>query len=394
MNSAMLLRKIERQHLLKTLFLAIFFSPALSFAQFSSPFKISYSTQLHGNQSYVEIEIGEVTDTNEFEFTYTFTDYPTGESLQSDSTLLPNKNSMVLDNVLIHRMVSPDRTKKIVLNFKVGYKGKELIQQSILMPLSSEELGFAVKNVSNPTGFSYVKAGDEIVLESVEDKPVYLYKIEQDFWASAPPMLNASVANSPSMVIEAVVQVQTNKPFALQEPALYFAQTDTTSQIGLGIKVTEADFPKFRKIKRVIEPMLYISTQAETKVLRGVDDPKEELDKFWLNLGGSPDNARKVIKRYFQRVSYANHNFTGYKQGWKTDRGIIYIVFGKPDRVVTSTDQIQWIYQSSGGESTIQFDFKRKPNQFTGYHYDLVRDSKYKSAWNNTIALWRNGLIR
>lgn len=392
MNSTML--SLNKLVLKEHFIILMMLIPLSSYGQFSSPFKITYSAKTSGNLPYVEIQVSEVADADEFGFSYSFTDYQSGNVISTDSTLLPNQNSQVFNNVLIHRISSPNGSKEIALNFKLSYQGKDLIQQGILMPLSDEKLGFRVKNISNPKGLNYIKAGDQIMLESKEDKTVYLYKLQQEFWASAPPMINATVANNPSVNIERVVQMQTNKIFTLQDPALYFAQIDTTSQLGIGIKVTSSDFPKLRKIKHVIEPMRYISTQSETKVLTGVSEPKEELDKFWLNLGGSPDNAKKVIKRYFQRVSYANHNFTGYKQGWKTDMGLIYIIFGNPNRIVTTTDQVQWIYQSSGGESTVQFDFKKKKNQFSGYHYELIRDSRYKSTWNSTIALWRNGLVR
>lgn len=394
MISTMQVRRIKPTILSIALFFFSVITPILSNAQFSSPFKIAYAAKTAGNQPFVEIQISKVAELDEFSFAYTFSDYATGTPLVSDSTLLPNNNSKVFDDVLIHKMVSPDANKKIALTFKINYKGTSLLQQSILLPTASEKYGFILKNLSDSERLSYVKAGDQIILESKEDKSVYIYKINQDFWASAPPMINATLANSPSVNIDTVVQVKTNQAFTLRDPALYFAQTDTTSRVGMGIKVTPEDYPKFRKIDRVIEPMLYISTQSETKMLRGVTEPKEDLDKFWLTLGGSPENARKVIKRYFQRVSYANHVFTGYKLGWKTDRGIVYIVFGQPDRIVTTTGQQQWIYLSAGGESTVQFDFRLKKNQFSEYHYELVRDSKYKTPWNNTIALWRNGLVR
>jgi len=41
----------------------------------------------------------------------------------------------------------------------------------------------------------------------------------------------------------------------------------------------------------------------------------------------------ELMDEYYKRVSYANENFDGWKDGWETDRGMIYILFGPPDQV-------------------------------------------------------------
>ncbi|HKK21216.1 MAG TPA: GWxTD domain-containing protein, partial [candidate division Zixibacteria bacterium] len=37
---------------------------------------------------------------------------------------------------------------------------------------------------------------------------------------------------------------------------------------------------------------------------------------------------------FYRRVNIANQNFTHmYRQGWRTDRGRVYIMYGEPDQV-------------------------------------------------------------
>ena len=36
----------------------------------------------------------------------------------------------------------------------------------------------------------------------------------------------------------------------------------------------------------------------------------------------------ELMEEYYRRVSYSNENFDGWKDGWETDRGMIYILFG------------------------------------------------------------------
>ncbi len=355
--------------------------------------EVNIQTSLTANQPVLTVIIEPVRTGQPLAMAYQLTD-DAGTVTASDSLLLPSSNTLQYDGAIIHRVVSPNRFKTLRGEVRIWQGTQVLAQRSIVLRASEPALSFALSNRSQPTRLSYVHTGDTLVIESEQTQRLFLYKLNAEFWASAPPMVNATLANNAGMQVDSLLQLQTNQPFILEQSALYFAQTDTSSQLGFGIKVVPADYPKFQKITHVVEPMLYISTQSETKTLRGVREPKPELDKFWLTLGGSPDNARKVIKRYFQRVSYANALFTGYKQGWKTDRGIIYIVFGKPDRVLTTTDQLQWIYGSPSSQQGVVFTFEKKDNQFSGSHYELIRDNRYKTPWKNTIELWRSGLVR
>lgn len=86
----------------------------------------------------------------------------------------------------------------------------------------------------------------------------------------------------------------------------------------------------------------------------------------------SPGNGFR--ERYYRRVRYANKEFTQYKDGWKTDRGMIYILFGAPNQVFYSdfvSDDInsqQWVYFNNA----ITFTFLDDHN--TG---DFQLDSPY-----------------
>ena len=48
----------------------------------------------------------------------------------------------------------------------------------------------------------------------------------------------------------------------------------------------------------------------------------------------APDTEENEYKEeHYQRIAYANEHFAAGVPGWKTDRGRIYIVFGKPDEI-------------------------------------------------------------
>ena len=71
---------------------------------------------------------------------------------------------------------------------------------------------------------------------------------------------------------------------------------------------------------------------------------KLEIDNFWLKTSGSTERARELIKIYYNRVKYANEYFTSDREGWKTDRGMIYVLFGPPAKLYKSDNEEKWVY--------------------------------------------------
>ena len=84
------------------------------------------------------------------------------------------------------------------------------------------------------------------------------------------------------------------------------------------------------------EDILYIITPEEADVFLGLStDPEKELfiEQFWARRDTDPHTAINEYKEeHYRRVAYSNENFTSGFPGWKTDRGMVYIKFGEPDR--------------------------------------------------------------
>lgn len=61
---------------------------------------------------------------------------------------------------------------------------------------------------------------------------------------------------------------------------------------------------------------------------------REEINKFWVryanNMNLSPEN---LIPTITERVEYANRKFSHHQQGWESDRGKVYILYGAPDDI-------------------------------------------------------------
>lgn len=116
----------------------------------------------------------------------------------------------------------------------------------------------------------------------------------------------------------------------------------------------------------------YIATKKELKFYRSLSDvgKKEFLRRFWFRRG------KDVLHDFMDRVEYADKHFTsGYKEGRHSDRGRIYIKYGKPDEIERYPSSIagraceRWFYYERGG---IEFIFVDK----RGYgEYELVYSS-------------------
>ena len=116
------------------------------------------------------------------------------------------------------------------------------------------------------------------------------------------------------------------------------------------------------------------------------------MEQFWTDAAGSRDRARDAIAGYYGRVESANRHFTSYTEGWKTDRGLVHIIFGTPTTIRKDGRSETWIYGDETNLMSLVFNFVRRDEPFSDN--DLVsRDPRLKSAWYRNVESWRNGRI-
>ncbi len=81
----------------------------------------------------------------------------------------------------------------------------------------------------------------------------------------------------------------------------------------------------------------YIITDEERKAFTTLSNDEERdafIENFWLRRNPNPDSPENEFREeHYRRIAYANEHFAAGKPGWKTDRGHIYIAFGKPDDI-------------------------------------------------------------
>ena len=143
----------------------------------------------------------------------------------------------------------------------------------------------------------------------------------------------------------------------------------------------------------MIPPLRFITTKPEFTSLTNSKTPKAELELFWIHSTGNKERARESIQKFYNRMQDANLYYTSYLEGWKTDRGMIYIVFGPPQTIYHNDKTEQWIYGSRNNLPDLEFVFAHINNPFTTNDYYLLRNPNDETPWYMAVDEWRNGRV-
>jgi len=111
------------------------------------------------------------------------------------------------------------------------------------------------------------------------------------------------------------------------------------------------------------QDVAYIISDDERKAFKNLSNDEEResfIENFWLRRNPNPDSPdNEYREEHYRRIAYANEHFAAGKPGWKTDRGRIYIMWGKPDSIDShpSGGSYQRPMDEGGGEtSTFPFE--------------------------------------
>jgi GWxTD domain-containing protein len=208
-----------------------------------------------------------------------------------------------------------------------------------------------------------------------------------DFPAAAPAFAETLGRVKSRLQVDSIFSVPSGQTITFTQRGLYLVQQDTSSAEGYTFRVAE-DYPRYAKIQNLADPLIYVCTQAEFDRIKQARGDKKAFDKVILGITGDAERAKGFMRSYFRKVELANQYFSSYKEGWKTDRGMIYIVFGQPDEVFKFSDREVWYYSNSMYKTS--FSFSKSPTLFDPENYVLIREKKYRNTWYEVIDLWRN----
>ncbi|MEM9326068.1 MAG: GWxTD domain-containing protein [Bacteroidota bacterium] len=212
---------------------------------------------------------------------------------------------------------------------------------------------------------------------------LFAYAYSMDFGLADPPF-GVMKALSPEIEIDSVFRY--DKDAAFEDWVFYFIQEDTSSSIGRGFLKSPSYYPRYRAMEELVGPLQYICSSKEFEEILTASSLRQGFQDFWLTTVGNEQQAKIAIRRYYRGVTGANRYFTNYKPGWKTDQGMIYLIFGPPQEVYRTQRKELWKY--GGG---LQFEFIKISTLFAPSLYTLLRDPDYRDKWAQKIASIRQG---
>ena len=290
---------------------------------------------------------------------------------------------------------------KVVLGERIRYKlvvdfvnSRYNIKKRLLCDIKNNpgfnDDKYIVKNLSDEVIFTNaIAVGQDVkVLGGFGTGPtvnVEFYREKK--YVAIPPYLSSPVnsANIP----DSVFSYTFGEKLHLAEPGLYaFGSTAKNEKFGI-VASGNTSYPTITKLVDMLEPMELLCTEREYAVIDTSDALKRSIDAFWLGLSKSEKGAKEQIRVFYSRVALANMLFPSSVEGWKTDRGMIYIMLGPPTVVNITPNSEEWIYGS--GEQGMMFTFEN--NSGIRNEFSLLRSNAYQSLWQQVSATWRSGKI-
>jgi GWxTD domain-containing protein len=220
---------------------------------------------------------------------------------------------------------------------------------------------------------------------SGSSKLLHIYFYNQEFPAGSPPFAEKNATVDRFMFADSTFTIAPGSSFLLKKEGLYLVQEDSNSAEGYAFRGVNETYPKYTRMDDLTAPLVFIATKEEHDELLAANNEKAKFDKVILDITRDKDRARSFIRNYFKRVELANQYFTSYKEGWKTDRGMIYMIFGLPDEVSRNDDNEIWFYKNNQA----RFTFVKSGSVYDANVFVLIRDKRFMEKWYSTIDLWR-----
>ena len=238
-----------------------------------------------------------------------------------------------------------------------------------IYPVDEEGLPI-LENYINRSGFSW--QGNDSFLAS---------QYPEDFQPADPPMADMKPL-VPQVEMDTSFLYVNGEEFL--ENKFYTLLKDSSASLVVTTLRVAPYFPKYRQLGELVEAMLYLTSEQERKEMLKSKNPKQSFDSFWMNTYSTKSLARNAIRGYYNLVEQANVLYTDFKPGWKTDRGMMYIVYGRPDEVYRTGNSEEWYYDRGTA-----FEFTVISTFFAPKTFTLRRNREFEEQWYNQIAAIR-----
>ncbi|MFH2057257.1 MAG: GWxTD domain-containing protein [bacterium] len=134
-----------------------------------------------------------------------------------------------------------------------------------------------------------------------------------------------------------------------------------------------------------VDQLKYVFSGEERDELKETPDSLrlEKFEELWKAKDPTPGSAQNELRdEYYRRIRYANQYFHAInREGWQTDRGMVYIKYGEPDQVDRHPFELErkpyqiWYYYSQ--RRTFVFEDSRGDGDYQ-LLYPFDGDQRYR----------------
>lgn len=211
-----------------------------------------------------------------------------------------------------------------------------------------------------------------------------------------PPVFSTSANTTVDMEPDSVgtVTVSDDGTFTIKlaDEGFYHFRADSASR-GYTVFLMPDGFPLVHRPADMLPPLRYITSMQEFDKIATSQDLRKAIESFWSGAFGDRERTRAGIRTFYGRVENANRHFSSYVEGWRTDRGMVHIIFGTPNTIHRGERSETWIYGDGASMMSLHFNFVKRDLPFTDNDLVLERDPVLKSAWYRNVESWRNGRV-
>ena len=329
-----------------------------------------------------------------FRVTNTYTSTEIIDSLTSSFTLMGLPRPQFLGFVPLNLL---KEGKYIIEVFLTDLNAKQTVSTVIEyhQSLSGNSNSFMfTSKYGNPLFYPHFSVTDtfRVRSEMFNQNQIWVSYYKPDLRLPAPPDIQKQILLEPQPVDSTwLVENPDTTLFSFNKEGVYYF-ANNNGLIGKPYTCFNEFYPYTKTPEELFKPLAYLCTPKELKRYREYPDIKQAVDTFWMQSTNDLDKSRELIRIYYNRVQLANYYFSDYKEGWITDRGMIYTICGAP-AIIRKTDEGEyWLYGKGANEST-KFFFYREKHTIFGNTYILERSDLYSRMWFNAITTWREGRV-
>ena len=307
---------------------------------------------------------------------------------------LEKESKYISGRVVLKPTTTPISSLKIDLND--NNRGM-MVRELITLDRRSENCRqfFTVKKSDSdfPLVENLLGDGEYVITHADESYSTAFVKYYDREFPIAPPPFSVEPDKVLDMTPDSTFHIDLHSPVAFAAKGFYHIQVNDTLREGLTLFRFSDEFPSVKNLENMVAPLRILNSKSEFKKIEDAEDRKLAIDQFWLKIAGDRKRARSLIAKFYGRVQDANRYFTSHNEGWKTDRGLVYLVYGPPNTLYKNSHSEIWIYGEEGHVSSLNLNFMKMQNPFTDNDYKLDRSPIYKNSWYQAVDSWRQGRV-